>query len=121
MQKVPGVTSVRVSLNEGLTSLELAPGNTVTLLRLRDVIRNNGFVTKEARVTVSGTVRLVDRQLTLEIAVSREAITLTAVETSVLENLRAAIGTAAPIVVNGRADLTNPKALTLSVSSVGRR
>lgn len=117
MQKVPGVTSVRVSLNEGLTVLELTPGNTVTLVRLREVIRNNGFVTKEARVTASGTVRLINQQPALEIGGSRESIKLTAAERSVMDRLRAAAGAATPVVVTGLADLTNPKALTLSVSS----
>ena len=54
MQKVDGVQSVRVSLNDGLTILDLAPGNAVTLAKLRQIIKNNGFVSKDARVLAHG-------------------------------------------------------------------
>ena len=56
MQKVDGVQSVRVSLNDGLTILDLKPGNAVTLAKLRQIIKNNGFVSKEATVVARGTV-----------------------------------------------------------------
>ena len=54
MQKVDGVETVRVSLKDGLTILDLKPGNTVTLAKLRQIIKNNGFVSKEATVDASG-------------------------------------------------------------------
>ena len=54
MQKVDGVQSARVSLNEGLTILNLRPGNAVTVTRLRQIIKNNGFVSKEATVVADG-------------------------------------------------------------------
>jgi len=54
MQKVSGVESVRVSLNAGLTVLELKAGNTVTLAALRTIIKNNGFVSKEAVILARG-------------------------------------------------------------------
>ena len=57
MQKVDGVQNVRVSLNDGLTILDLKPGNAVTLARLRQIIKNNGFVSKEASVVARGTTK----------------------------------------------------------------
>lgn len=57
MQKVDGVQTVRVSLKEGLTVLELRPDNTVTLSQLRAVIKKNGFVSKDARIVARGTPR----------------------------------------------------------------
>jgi hypothetical protein len=54
MKKVDGVQNVRVSLNDGLTILDLKPGNAVTLAKLRQIIKNNGFVTKEASVLAQG-------------------------------------------------------------------
>ena len=54
MQKVEGVQAVRVSLNDGLTILDLKPGNGVTLAKLRQIIKNNGFVSKEASVVARG-------------------------------------------------------------------
>ena len=56
MRKVEGVQSVSVSLKEGLTVLDLKPDNKVTLAQLRTVIKNNGFVSKEAQVTARGQV-----------------------------------------------------------------
>jgi hypothetical protein len=55
MKKVPAVAQVRVSLKDGLTILDLKPGNTTTLAELRQIIKNNGFVSKEATVVASGT------------------------------------------------------------------
>jgi copper chaperone CopZ len=56
MQKVAGIHSVRISLNDGLTILDLESGNTVTLAKIRQVIKSNGFVSKEATVRARGSV-----------------------------------------------------------------
>ena len=56
MQKVDGIQDVRVSLNDGLTILDLKPGNAVTLAKLRQIIKINGFVSKEATAVARGTV-----------------------------------------------------------------
>jgi hypothetical protein len=61
MKKVPSVSAVRVSLKEGLTILDLKPGNTMTLADLRRIIRNNGFVSKEASVVARGTAAADNR------------------------------------------------------------
>jgi hypothetical protein len=54
MKKVPAVIQVRVSLNDGLTILDLKPGNTTTLAELRQIIKNNGFVSKQATAVARG-------------------------------------------------------------------
>ena len=54
MRKLDGVQSVKVSLKEGLTILDLKPENAVTLAKLRQVIKDNGFVAKEAQVIALG-------------------------------------------------------------------
>ena len=54
MQKVEGVQAVKVSLTDGVTTLDLKSGNTITMAKLRQVIKNNGFVPKEARVVGRG-------------------------------------------------------------------
>ena len=56
MKKVPAVAQVRVSLNDGLTVLDLKPGNSTTLAELRKIIKNNGFVPKEATVVARGSI-----------------------------------------------------------------
>jgi hypothetical protein len=79
MQKVDGVQTVRVSLNDGLTILDLKPGNVITLAKLRQIIKNNGFVSKEASVLARGVAtgdRLfvisgTNEQLTLAIGARR--------------------------------------------------
>ena len=57
MRKLPGVESVDVSLERAMTDVRLRPGNTVTLDRLRRVIKNNGFNAEEADITVVGKIR----------------------------------------------------------------
>jgi hypothetical protein len=54
MKKVAAVSQVRVSLKDGLTVLDLKAGNAVTLAELRLIIKNNGFVPKEAAVIAHG-------------------------------------------------------------------
>ena len=60
MLKVEGVQSVTVSLNGGLTILDLTPGNAVTLAKLRQVIKHNGFVPKDAQITARGSTAVAD-------------------------------------------------------------
>jgi hypothetical protein len=56
MKNVPAVMQVRVSLKDGLTVLDLKPENTVTLAELRQIIKNNGFVSKETTAVARGSV-----------------------------------------------------------------
>ena len=110
MQKVTGVVSVRVSLNEGLTVLDLKPGNDVTLAHLRQVIRNNGFVTKEAQVVAVGTVSTTGGAVVFEVSGSRERFTLQS-------------GSAQPfptgsLTLTGSVDITDPKSMKMRVTSV---
>ena len=46
-----------MSLNDGLTILDLKPENAVTLAKLRQIIKNNGFVSKEASVVARGATK----------------------------------------------------------------
>jgi hypothetical protein len=122
MQKLPGVASVRVSLNEGLTVLDLKPANTVALSQLRQVIRNNGFVTKEAQVTARGTVTTVANGLMFEVTGSSEKLTLSFRPDlpSPFEELRtrAKATASAEVVISGTVDLSDPKALRMTVAAV---
>ena len=65
MKRVDGVQTVRVSLNEGLTILDLKPGNTIMLAELRRVIKNNGFVSKEAKVVARGSLSADQKTFTV--------------------------------------------------------
>jgi hypothetical protein len=66
--KIEGVRSVNVSLKEGVATIQFAPANRVTLARIREAIRSNGFTPREAEVTAAGS--LVSRGDTLTLAVS---------------------------------------------------
>lgn len=54
--KIDGVRSVKVSLKAGLATIQLAPSNRVTISRIRDAIRSNGFTAREAEVRVAGSI-----------------------------------------------------------------
>lgn len=54
LKGVQGVDSVEVSLNQGLATVKLKPGNTVTLEQLRKAVEKNGFVTRQADVLIRG-------------------------------------------------------------------
>ena len=85
MQKVDGVQNVRVSLHDGLTILDLKPGNAVTLAKLRQIIKNNGFVSKEASVLARGTA---DGERGFVVSGTNEQLNLSAAPTNVGEEWR---------------------------------
>jgi hypothetical protein len=66
MKNVPSVTQVRVSLNDGLTILDLKPGNTTKLAELRQIIKNNGFVSKEATAVARGSLGVDEKTFAVE-------------------------------------------------------
>ena len=88
MQKVDGVQSVRVSLNEGLTTLDLKPGNAVTLARIRQVIKNNGFVSTEANIVARGSA---NNPQTFMVSGTNEQLTLSATPQEVSEGWRMSV------------------------------
>ena len=75
MQKVDGIQDVRVSLNDGVTILDLKPGNTVTLAKLRQIIKRNGFVSKDASVVARGSA---NGQRTFVVSGTNEQVMLSA-------------------------------------------
>lgn len=102
MQKVPGVTSVTVSLNDGLTILDFAADNNVSLLKLRETIRNNGFVTNESRIVATGTMVNAN---TFEIAGSKERLMVSPPRHVAAGN----------VVITGTVNTKDPKAMTLTI------
>jgi copper chaperone CopZ len=54
--KIEGVRSVDVSLKEGIATIRFAPTNRVTLAKIRDAIRSNGFSAREAEIQVAGSL-----------------------------------------------------------------
>ena len=121
MQKVPGVTSVTVSLNDGLTTLDFTPENRVTLAGLRQVIRNNGFVTNASQIVARGSVSMSGDTVTLTVAGSNEQLRLKAAASapSVFEQLRGRLERGAvDVVISGSAETRDPKSMSLEVVEV---
>lgn len=77
MLKVDGVQSVRVSLKEGLTILDLKPDNTVTLAKLRQVIKHNGFVPKDAQIIARGSTAFAEGHPVFDVSGTMERLALT--------------------------------------------
>lgn len=62
-----GVSSVTVSLNEGLATLELEPSNALTLTAIREAVVKGGFQPKDATLRVTGVVTEQDGRRVLSI------------------------------------------------------
>lgn len=56
LKKIAGVESVDVSLNQGLASMKLRPGNPIALSQVWETIKRSGFTTKDTHVIVRGEV-----------------------------------------------------------------
>ena len=56
LQKFSGVEKVDVSLNKGLATVTLKPGNAVRLSDVWETVRKNGFTPKETKVVIRGDV-----------------------------------------------------------------
>ena len=63
VEKLDGVTSAEVSLNEGEVVVALEGENHVRLDRLRQVIRDQGFTPREAEIRARGVVERRDGRL----------------------------------------------------------
>ena len=59
LKKLDGVESVDVSLEKASADITLRPDNRLTIERIRQVIRSNGYPTRDAEITARG--RIVDR------------------------------------------------------------
>jgi hypothetical protein len=94
MQKVEGVQSVKVSLNDGLTILDLKPDNTVTLAKLRQVIKDNGFVSKEAQIVARGSTAVVDGRPVFDVSGTKERLVLSTPAQQVGDGWRLAVALA---------------------------
>jgi copper chaperone CopZ len=66
VRKLPGVDSVEVSLNRGVATIWLAPGNAIRVAAIREAIRDNGFTPKAAEVKVQGRIVVTEGRSWLE-------------------------------------------------------
>ena len=109
--------SVAVSLNQGLATVKLKPGNTVTMEQLRKAVEKNGFVTKQAEVIVRGQV-LFSSKPQLKVLGTDETYDLTPANGSVPAKWQELSGKS--VIVNGTVPAASKgaAATTLEVTSV---
>lgn len=117
LKGVPGVDSVVVSLNQGLATVKLKAGNAVTMEQLRKAVEKNGFVTKQAEVTVRGQL-LFSGKPQLKVIGTDETYDLAPASGSILTNSQEMSGKT--VVVNGTVPAASKRAeaTTLLVKSV---
>lgn len=56
LKKLEGVESVKVSLEQGLATIRLKPGNSVRLAEIRRAVKEQGFTPKGAQISAVGDV-----------------------------------------------------------------
>jgi copper chaperone CopZ len=74
--KIDGVREVKVSLKEGLATIQLAPANRVSVEQIRKAIRSNGFTPRAAEIRVAGVLVAQDDELILRAPGSEDAYVL---------------------------------------------
>lgn len=78
LRKVAGVESVGVSLNKGLATVKMKPGNSVSVPQLWELIHKNGYTPKATAVTVRGELVEVGGHLRLKVSGTQETLALVA-------------------------------------------
>ena len=76
LKSVSGVDSVDVSLEKGLASVKMKPGNAATFKQLQEAITKNGFTMKPSNVSVVGKIVKVNGQPQLQVSGSNDLVSL---------------------------------------------
>jgi len=70
------VDTVEVSLEKGLATVKMKPGNTTTLKQLNEAITKNGFTMKDSTAIVAGTVVTGSGKTALQLSGSNDLLNL---------------------------------------------
>lgn len=76
LKSVSGVDAVDVSLEKGLATVKMKPGNTATFKQLQEAITKNGFTMKPSSLSVAGKIVFVNGQARLQVSGSNDLINL---------------------------------------------
>ena len=76
LKSVAGVDAVDVSLEKGLASVKMKPGNAATLKQLQEAITKNGFTMKPSPVSVAGKIVMIKGQPQLQVPFSNDLVNL---------------------------------------------
>lgn len=78
LRKTPGVEAVEVSLNKGLATVRLKPGNTVSVPQLWELIHRSGYTPKSTTVSLRGDLVDVGGHLQLKVSGTTQTLMLAA-------------------------------------------
>lgn len=78
LKKVPGVESVEVSLDKGLATVKLKPGNTAAVPQFWQVIHENGYTPKRTTVSVRGDLTGGQGHIQLKVTGTKSVLDLVA-------------------------------------------
>jgi copper chaperone CopZ len=76
LKKVPGVATVDVSLNKGLASVKLKPGNTVSVPQFWKLLHEKGYTPKTTAVSVRGELAGGPGRLQLKVSGTKDILDL---------------------------------------------
>jgi len=76
LKKVPGVESVEVSLNKGLATVKLKPGNTVSVPQFWQLLHEKGYTPKATAVSVRGELTEAQGHVQLNVTGTKEMLML---------------------------------------------
>jgi len=76
LKKVPGVESVDVSLNKGLATVKLKPGNTVSVPQFWQLLHQQGYTPKATVVSVRGDLAEAQGHAQLNVTGTRDTLPL---------------------------------------------
>ena len=65
-----------MSLEKGLATVKMKPGNTVSFKQLNEAISKNGFTMKDSMATVAGTVVSASGRVVLRVSGSNDVLAL---------------------------------------------
>ncbi len=78
LKKTAGVETVDVSLNKGLATVKLKPGNTVSVPQLWSLLHDKGYTPKTTVVLVKGELENAGGRVQLKVAGTRDVLELSA-------------------------------------------
>jgi copper chaperone CopZ len=76
LKKVPGVESVEVSLNKGLATVKLKPGNSVSVPQFWQLLHEQGYTPKATAVSVRGELAQAQGHLHLNVTGTKDTLML---------------------------------------------
>ncbi len=117
IQKMDGIQSVSVSLNDGLLTADLKQTNALTLQGIRKAVEESGFKAEEATISASGTIRKIDPANYILETGTGERFMLKADNQSILDRISGVEGT---IVVSGKVKSSGKDETLLWVQAVNK-